>query len=625
MGGCISSDSSGNSKLELSDINSNIYRVVNVDDNGVALWSGQLGITRSELTLYRKGRDPTRWPLKCLRRYGYDQDLFSFEAGRRCTTGEGIYAFRCRRAESLFQTMQTFIQLSTLSDEAGLLMNGSGVNDGTSMLLNANSGTVSTPTPSNYILPNSQSANQTLRLSPSVCSDGPNRNFDASDANYLEPIMTTSMTNQTLSRFHSIVDTNNGPLSPAGSVDPHSPGSPNSINNILEVTSLNPLPSGASNNNGVSNIYQEFPLRAESTHTRENNAKKLSLDIPPQEQAPPVNFSAPNSSTNAVRIPLAAAGNANGGNNNSVTIINNEAATPISPTRSLSQEDSFDSTPMYMNVTPGEMSTSVSTPKLHGITSSGDNVIRPTTTATLNNNTITSNSNNIKVGSFTTDPNHCYENLEPSEIRGILLQQQRAQQQRRLSKTDIMSRLEQVAATSPTASTNEKTSEPSTPTQRKVNYIVLDLDQNYAQNNSITSNISSTTSSNAVSGDAQPGSATGSVQTSPSRNSVQPTSSSSTLANQTAGSTNSNPLLNNVSMHQLLLPPESPKKGIFDYATIDFNKTVALSNSTAPSMDCEGLRKTRHSSTIAPNVFGNVGSVSGSSGAPPSHSNSISD
>lgn len=629
MGGCISSDSSGNSKLELSDINSNIYRVVNVDDNGVALWSGQLGITRTELTLYRKGRDPTRWPLKCLRRYGYDQDLFSFEAGRRCTTGEGIYAFRCRRAESLFQTMQSFIQLSTLSDDgtAGLLMSGSGANDATSMPLIANSGMATTPTDSNYILPNSRTANQTLRLSPSVCSDGPNRSFDASDANYLEPIMTATITTRPLGRFHSIVDTSNGPLSPAGSVEPHSPGSPNSINNILEVTSLNPLPSGASNNNGVSNIYQEFPLRAESTHIRENNAKKLSLDIPPQEQAPPVHFTASNSSTNAVGVLPVAAANANGttnDNNHSVTIMRNEAATPISPTRSLSQEDSFDSAPMYMNVTPGEMSTSVSTPKLHGITPSGDCVIRPTTTTALNNNTITSNSNIIKMGAFTADPNHCYENLEPSEIRVILLQQQRAQQQRRLSKTDIMSRLEQVAAASPTASTNEKTSEPSTPTQRKVNYIVLDLDQNYAQNNSITSNISSTTSSNAVSGDAQTGSATGSVHTSPSRNSIQPTSSSSTHANQSAGPTNSNPLLNTVTVHQSLLPPESPKKGIFDYATIDFNRTVALSNSTAPSMDCEGLRKTRHSSTIAPNIFGAVGSVSGS-GAPPSHSNSISD
>lgn len=648
MGGCISSDSSGNSKLELSDINSNIYRVVNVDDNGVALWSGQLGITRTELTLYRKGRDPTRWPLKCLRRYGYDADLFSFEAGRRCTTGEGIYAFRCRRAENLFQTMQNYIQLSTLSDDGnGALLMSGGIagNEASSMVLNANSGSMTMPTnmSSNYILPNSRSANQTLRMSPSVYNDGPHRNFDTSDANYLEPIITASTTNRMLTRFHSIGDTSIGPLSPGGSIDPHSPGSPNSINNILEVTSLNPLPSSASSNNGVSNIYQEFPLRAESMNTRENNAKKLSLDIPPQEQAPPVNFTPSNSSVNALRVSSMVTTNAVGSNNtnsNAATTTCNESATPLSPTRSLSQQDSFDSVPMYMNVTPGEMSTSVSTPKLHGIINSIDGGIRSmTTTSTLNNNTITSNNNttttstnnsnnNIKIGAFTADPNHCYENLEPSEVRPMLLQQQRAQQQqqqqqRRLSKTDIMSRLEQVAASSPPATCNEKTSEPSTPTHRKVNYIVLDLDQTYGQNNSITSNISSTTSSNAVSGDAQPGSTNGSVHTSPSRNSIQLTSSSSTNVNQS--STNSNPLLNSVSVQQSLLPPESPKKGIFDYATIDFNKTVALSNSTAPSMDCEGSRKTRHSSTIVPSISGAIGLASGGTGAPSSHSNSISD
>lgn len=47
-------------------------------------------------------------------------------------------------------------------------------------------------------------------------------------------------------------------------------------------------------------------------------------------------------------------------------------------------------------------------------------------------------------------------------------------------------------------------------------------------------------------------------------------------------------------------PPESPSKPQKGYATIDFNKTAALSHSVNPNVgnDNEGSRKTRHNSTI---------------------------
>lgn len=45
-------------------------------------------------------------------------------------------------------------------------------------------------------------------------------------------------------------------------------------------------------------------------------------------------------------------------------------------------------------------------------------------------------------------------------------------------------------------------------------------------------------------------------------------------------------------------PPDSPNRQQKGYATIDFNKTVALSHSVNPVNDNEGSRKTRHNSDI---------------------------
>ncbi|KAK2725735.1 fibroblast growth factor receptor substrate 2-like isoform X2 [Artemia franciscana] len=87
----------------------NIYEVMNVDDAGRRLYSGKLEVTDNELILFQRNKGPIRWPLKCLRRYGYDAQLFSFESGRRCPTGPGIYAFHCVRAEHLFYNVQAKI------------------------------------------------------------------------------------------------------------------------------------------------------------------------------------------------------------------------------------------------------------------------------------------------------------------------------------------------------------------------------------------------------------------------------------------------------------------------------------------------------------------------------------
>lgn len=92
------------------DPNGRIFKVYNVNDLGAEISPGKIEVTDSDLIFYQRGKEPIRWPLRCLRRYGFDDELFSFESGRRCPTGSGIYAFKCHRAEELFSLVQEAIQ-----------------------------------------------------------------------------------------------------------------------------------------------------------------------------------------------------------------------------------------------------------------------------------------------------------------------------------------------------------------------------------------------------------------------------------------------------------------------------------------------------------------------------------
>lgn len=570
--GCISS------KKELRDINPNMYRVVNVDDDGTALWSGQLSISRTELTLFRKHKEPTQWPLKCLRRYGYDADLFTFEAGRRCTTGEGIYAFRCRRAESLFQTLQSYIQIPATLDEnqseffpVPIVTNGPAVTPRNRSSIQSQQGSGGTMAGSGYITNRPISQN----LSPSGTIQSHSNRSRSTDTlngegNYLEP---TPIRPAQISRFHSGLRLGSvsssgggGPLSP----DPHSPGSPNSITNILEVTSLNPLPI---NHPGISNLYQEFPLREHNNNIHLSGTnfqhKKLSLDIPPQELAPSLNFSSLKTQSAVIS------------NNNEFAADDYRGglqSPASSATTNMMNSDSFDSAHMYMNITPGEMqpnthksfsSATIALGNSSGVSGGCDTpqiAQTPTTTITMFG---MSRMNST----FSIDPNRLYENLDSSEIRPLL------SRNTRFSKPDIFAKVD--------LPVNNDKSEPCTPT---IHYIVLDLDQSPATNGPINNQQQHVNHVNSV----MPTSVPNSGNAVPTSHLAAATSSASATTTTTHSTTFSMSAMS-------LLPPESPKKGVMDYATIDFNKTVALSNSTTPSsdLDSEGSRKTRHSSVAA--------------------------
>ncbi|KAF3430749.1 hypothetical protein E2986_04816 [Frieseomelitta varia] len=106
-----------NSRTDINDLHPNVFQVMNVDDLGNLITPGRLEVTEADIVLHQRGKQPIKWPLRCLRRYGYDAEIFSFESGRRCSTGPGIYAFKCRRAAHLFNLVQTNIQVCNNSGD----------------------------------------------------------------------------------------------------------------------------------------------------------------------------------------------------------------------------------------------------------------------------------------------------------------------------------------------------------------------------------------------------------------------------------------------------------------------------------------------------------------------------
>uniref|UniRef100_A0A1A7WYY2 Fibroblast growth factor receptor substrate 2b n=1 Tax=Iconisemion striatum TaxID=60296 RepID=A0A1A7WYY2_9TELE len=125
MGSCLSCPE----KESVPDNHQSKFKVINVDDDGNELGSGVMELTESELVLHTHRRDDVRWPYLCLRRYGYDSNLFSFESGRRCQTGQGIFAFKCCRAEEIFNMLQEVMHNHSISvvEEAVVDPNQQGV------------------------------------------------------------------------------------------------------------------------------------------------------------------------------------------------------------------------------------------------------------------------------------------------------------------------------------------------------------------------------------------------------------------------------------------------------------------------------------------------------------------
>ncbi|MBN3272135.1 DOK2 protein, partial [Polyodon spathula] len=66
----------------------------------------------------KSGEATFMWPYRFLRRFGRDKVTFSFEAGRRCASGEGNFEFETKQGNSIFQAIESAINVhkTTITD-----------------------------------------------------------------------------------------------------------------------------------------------------------------------------------------------------------------------------------------------------------------------------------------------------------------------------------------------------------------------------------------------------------------------------------------------------------------------------------------------------------------------------
>ncbi len=99
MGNCL-----GGGDDDLAD---NQFRVKSLNNDHRMIQKGLLEVTDVSL-LYMDSETREvcwQWPLQHIRRYGCDGNIFSFEAGRNCPRGEGLYAFSTSKAPKLFDLL----------------------------------------------------------------------------------------------------------------------------------------------------------------------------------------------------------------------------------------------------------------------------------------------------------------------------------------------------------------------------------------------------------------------------------------------------------------------------------------------------------------------------------------
>lgn len=99
------------SPTNLDSYTSSTFDVYNVDAQLFKHSKGKIQITNTNLILLHENPEPEpmKWPLTGVRRYGFHKNIFLFECGRKCPSGEGLFAFKCNKAKRLNDSLHKAI------------------------------------------------------------------------------------------------------------------------------------------------------------------------------------------------------------------------------------------------------------------------------------------------------------------------------------------------------------------------------------------------------------------------------------------------------------------------------------------------------------------------------------
>jgi hypothetical protein len=128
------------------DIRKDVFEVRNISDDRNEVGQGTVEVTATDLIyIDSMTNEKWKWPFKFLRKYGFEGSIFTFEAGRRCPGGQGLYAFATERANEIHEAI--IENIKGRKNHAGKVSSGGGNSPRTNPRLSLTCENMTSPPP----------------------------------------------------------------------------------------------------------------------------------------------------------------------------------------------------------------------------------------------------------------------------------------------------------------------------------------------------------------------------------------------------------------------------------------------------------------------------------------------